>query len=70
MNLHAVVYFDITPNVTTRNPWIANSWHPGGVNSVFADGSVHFIPDTIDLDTFQALATIGGEVIDGAKLPN
>lgn len=70
MNLHAVVYFDWSPNSTHHNPWIANSWHPGGVHSVYADGSVHFIPDTIQLEVFQALATIsGGEAIDGAKMP-
>ena len=38
---------------------------------VFADGSVHFVTDTIDLYTFRALATIaGGEVIDASKMPN
>jgi len=28
-------------------PMAASSFHPGGVNAVFADGSVHFIKDTI-----------------------
>ncbi len=70
MNLHAVVYFDWTPNSTHHNPWIANSFHPGGVHSVFADGSVHFVAETIGLSVFQSLATIdGGEVIDGSALP-
>lgn len=26
----------------------ASSYHPGGVNVVFGDGSVKFMPDTID----------------------
>ncbi|MDR3233354.1 MAG: DUF1559 domain-containing protein [Planctomycetaceae bacterium] len=28
--------------------WSANSYHTGGVNVCFGDGTVHFIPDTID----------------------
>jgi len=70
MNLHTAVYFDYTPNSTQHNPWKANSFHTGGVNCVFADGSVHFISDTIDLRIFRALATIAGrEVIPASKLP-
>ena len=39
------------------------SFHPGGTNFVFADGSVHIIVETIDLNVYRALATIqGGEV--------
>jgi prepilin-type N-terminal cleavage/methylation domain-containing protein/prepilin-type processing-associated H-X9-DG protein len=70
MNLHTAVYFTYTPNSYRSAPWYANSFHPGGVQCVFADGSVHFIMDTIDLDTFKALSTkAGGEVIDGSKIP-
>lgn len=29
-------------------PVSASSYHPGGVNCLFGDGSVHFIPETID----------------------
>lgn len=29
--------------------------HPGGVNVLFVDGSVHFLPETIDLPTFGNL---------------
>ncbi|MHC2068462.1 DUF1559 family PulG-like putative transporter [Bremerella sp. T1] len=32
------------------------SEHPGGVNVLFCDGSIHFIPETIDLPTFGNLA--------------
>ncbi|MCA9101937.1 MAG: DUF1559 domain-containing protein [Planctomycetales bacterium] len=68
MNLHTAVYLDWTPNATQSNPWKPNSFHPGGVNTVFADGSVHFIPNSIDINTWQAMATIkGGEPLDGAK---
>jgi prepilin-type N-terminal cleavage/methylation domain-containing protein/prepilin-type processing-associated H-X9-DG protein len=42
----------------------ARSRHPGGVNSLFGDGSVHFIPSTIALATWRALGTMnGGEVL-------
>jgi prepilin-type N-terminal cleavage/methylation domain-containing protein/prepilin-type processing-associated H-X9-DG protein len=40
------------------------SRHPGGVQFVFADGSVHFISDAIALGTYRAMATYnGGEVV-------
>jgi prepilin-type N-terminal cleavage/methylation domain-containing protein/prepilin-type processing-associated H-X9-DG protein len=40
------------------------SFHPGGVNVGFADGSVHFIKNSINLITWKALGTrMGGEVI-------
>ncbi len=71
MNLHTVVYFVSTPNSNHGNPWKANSFHPGGVMTCFADGSVHFIPDTIELDVFKGLATIaGGEVPDSTAWGN
>lgn len=66
MNLHTAVYFDYTPNSYHGNPWHAASFHPGGVNVLFADGSVHFAPSTIDLPTWKAFATIGGgESVEG-----
>lgn len=40
------------------------SRHSGGLQFAFADGSVHFIAESIDLPTYRALATkSGGEVI-------
>jgi prepilin-type N-terminal cleavage/methylation domain-containing protein len=42
----------------------ARSFHPGGVMTGFVDGSVHFIPNTVDLATWQALSTRdGGEAV-------
>jgi len=42
----------------------SRSRHPGGVNSLFADGSVHFIKNSINYYTWQALGSIKqGEVI-------
>jgi prepilin-type N-terminal cleavage/methylation domain-containing protein/prepilin-type processing-associated H-X9-DG protein len=42
----------------------ADSYHPGGVNTLLADGSVKFIKDSINQSTWWALGTKqGGEVI-------
>ena len=42
----------------------AGSPHPGGFNCGFADGSVRFIKNSINLQVFKALITrAGGEVI-------
>jgi prepilin-type N-terminal cleavage/methylation domain-containing protein/prepilin-type processing-associated H-X9-DG protein len=41
-----------------------NSLHPGGVNVCFCDGSVRFIKDSVNVQTWWALGTRGGgEVI-------
>ena len=43
----------------------ARSQHPGGVMTAMADGSVHFLADTIDLTIYHALGSrAGGEVVD------
>ena len=42
------------------------SRHPGGVNVLFADGSVHFLKDQTDRTVVAALCTRdGGEVVSG-----
>jgi len=47
----------------------ASSYHSGGVNVSFLDGSVKFIKDSVSQQTWWAIATkAGGEVIDGASL--
>jgi prepilin-type N-terminal cleavage/methylation domain-containing protein/prepilin-type processing-associated H-X9-DG protein len=38
----------------------ARSYHPGGVNAAFCDGSVHFVKNTINPTTWFALGTKGG----------
>jgi prepilin-type processing-associated H-X9-DG protein len=43
------------------------SFHPGGVNVLFGDGSVHFLSETINSNVLSALATrAGGEVSNPA----
>jgi prepilin-type N-terminal cleavage/methylation domain-containing protein/prepilin-type processing-associated H-X9-DG protein len=43
------------------------SFHPGGVNLLFADGHVQFISESVRLEVFAALCTrAAGEVINGA----
>ena len=60
------------PHSTRSDPlwsWLslniaARSKHPGGVNSLLADGHVQFIKDSINVATWQALGSRnGGEVI-------
>ena len=42
----------------------SRSYHPGGVNALFGDGSVHFIKETISGNTWRALGSVSGlEVI-------
>ena len=44
----------------------ARSKHPGGVTTVFGDGSVHFIANGISTDTWRALSSMAGnEAIGG-----
>jgi prepilin-type N-terminal cleavage/methylation domain-containing protein/prepilin-type processing-associated H-X9-DG protein len=68
----------ITPN-SRQSPWSycdqynasaygtysnSNSFHPGGVNVLFADGSVKFVKDSVNQRTWWALGTrAGGEVV-------
>ena len=48
----------------TYAAFTSRSYHPGGVNSVFADGSVRFIKSTVNGMTWRALGTLAGaEVI-------
>ena len=45
------------------------SFHPAGANAVYVDGSVHFIPQTVNLFVlFNLLARADGDVIPGNAL--
>src|SRR5262249_33010013 len=45
--------------------WQFGSWHPGGANFAFRDGSVQFLNDSIHYPTFFALATPEGAEVVG-----
>jgi len=45
----------------------ARSWHPGGVNAVYADGHVEFHSDSIDFFLWQALSTFASGEITNAQ---
>jgi prepilin-type processing-associated H-X9-DG protein len=66
----------LTPNSTNADcdndsgsgMFAFRSRHPGGVNTLFADGSVHFLKSSINQMTFWALGTkANGEVIDASS---
>ncbi len=71
----AVFNFVLTPNNKTPDcsPWggvatgygfqTPRSYHSGGVNVVMADGSVHFIKDTINPYTWYSLGTRSGKEV-------
>ncbi|WDI43856.1 DUF1559 domain-containing protein [Bremerella sp. P1] len=61
-----IIYEDTINSRRDRNDGIAfnhlpfTSKHPGGANFAAADGSVHFLPETINFDVYRAVATING----------
>jgi prepilin-type N-terminal cleavage/methylation domain-containing protein/prepilin-type processing-associated H-X9-DG protein len=55
------VGYDCSNASVTAMHIAARSSHTGGVNVCYADGSVHFVTDTIDFPTWQALGTRSGK---------
>jgi prepilin-type N-terminal cleavage/methylation domain-containing protein/prepilin-type processing-associated H-X9-DG protein len=52
------------PTASLPYAWVFGSRHPGGLNMGFADGSVRFIKNTINLYTWWGLSTIAnGEIL-------
>ena len=46
------------------------SLHPGGAHAAFADGSVHFLRESISLPVLNHLAAMAdGNTIDSADIP-
>jgi prepilin-type processing-associated H-X9-DG protein len=63
--------FDQSAPINSRPPTEygeeLTSQHPGGVNALFGDGSVHFLKNQMNAKALAALCTRnGGEVIDGS----
>ena len=57
-------YWDCGYDDFTRAHMASRSYHPGGTNVGFADGSVKFIKNTVNINAWNALGTrAGGEVI-------
>ncbi len=53
------------PPADWQNNWSFRSRHPNGLNFAYADGSVHFLANAIDLPVYRAMATIaGGEAVE------
>ena len=51
-------------NGTRASDGLVSSFHPGGGNVTFADGSTHFLIDNISLDTLKSLAAMAeGSVV-------
>ena len=64
----------LVPSQVSSNPnrllyqWVMGSKHPGGLNLLFADGSVHFIKNSISATTWYAIQTMrNNEVIDASS---
>jgi prepilin-type processing-associated H-X9-DG protein len=62
-------WLNIVPGTSTDQPSYAaitsRSYHVGGINAAFMDGSVHFLHDSVDLKVWRAYGTRSGEELTG-----
>jgi prepilin-type N-terminal cleavage/methylation domain-containing protein/prepilin-type processing-associated H-X9-DG protein len=66
-NTHATAPLYAHDNWNTSQGF--KSKHPGGAQFVFCDGSVHFLQETINFDTYQRLGDRGdGKTVDPTQL--
>jgi prepilin-type N-terminal cleavage/methylation domain-containing protein/prepilin-type processing-associated H-X9-DG protein len=66
---NAPIYDCVTNDLTTITSMAfraARSWHTGGVNVLFGDGSVRFVNQSVSLTTWRALATRSGGDLPGS----
>ena len=64
-NEQAICYWPCDTRTCKFNDLFFGSDHPGGAQFTYVDGSVHFINDQIDMETYFGLATRnGGETIE------
>jgi prepilin-type N-terminal cleavage/methylation domain-containing protein/prepilin-type processing-associated H-X9-DG protein len=52
---------DTAPKTMATNDLLFGSFHSGGANFVYADGSVHFLTDDLDVIIYEALASKNGQ---------
>jgi prepilin-type processing-associated H-X9-DG protein len=56
------------PGKGNSGTWGISSYHPGGANTLFVDGSVHFLTNSVSAATLTALITRDrGELIDASS---
>jgi prepilin-type N-terminal cleavage/methylation domain-containing protein/prepilin-type processing-associated H-X9-DG protein len=61
--------FDCGDSGINASHTASRSYHPGGVNVSYSDGSVHFIKSTINIVTWRAVGSkAGGEIISSDAL--
>jgi hypothetical protein len=56
---------DLVIDLSQPLAWLPPARHRG-FDALFCDGSVRFIPDTIDAKSFTALLTVSGQDTSGA----
>ncbi len=62
--------FNVSQPINTEQNNELWSDHPGGVQSLFCDGSAHFLSDSLDQATLAAICTrAGGEAIGAGRIP-
>jgi prepilin-type processing-associated H-X9-DG protein len=52
--------YPLNLKTTTNSDKCFGSWHTGGANFLFVDGSVHFIADSVDAPTYRAMGSRNG----------
>ncbi|MDG3004659.1 DUF1559 family PulG-like putative transporter [Paludisphaera mucosa] len=68
-NTAAPAYTGDTTPAINGDTYGARSRHPGGVNTVLADGSVRYVKDSVNIESWRALSTTqGGEIISSDAL--
>jgi len=70
-NLNQIYHQTDSPLVNFDNMLGLYSFHPGGVHIALADGSVHFMADSVNTSLVLALVSrVGSEVVDLSGLQN
>jgi prepilin-type processing-associated H-X9-DG protein len=58
--INALNVFDVSAAINTAPENDIHSYHPGGANGLFADASVRFLSNEMDLKTLSAICTRAG----------